>query len=516
VRHALEISRLPFLSRARLGLGAQVALSVGASIALVITGLTFAAMSLAERRIEASLRDVAEVTAAAVADAMELQPKPVAASTLMASLREFVNAEADLRSITVFHLEDGETQPLASTSALPFAYFDAADEVIRTGRSTWLELTPELEAVIAPVREGGRVTGAVAVVVSLASATRLGRAGRLAGLGAAAVAVLALTVLIHGLVRRLVLAPVERLRRVVAAARAGDLSVRVTPTGDDELGELGAGLNQMLAELHDLHRSLNERVAEATGEIWQRNEQLVRSYESVLQLREALARAERLAAAGQTMATVAHQIGTPLNLASGHVQLLQRSIADPDLGRRLAIVSEQIGRVSTAVRDLLERVRPSSAFEAVDVGALVGRIADAIRPRLPAGGVSLDVGTEASLPRVHADETQLELALLNLVTNALDAMPSGGRLELVARASDDGVTIEVADTGIGIPPEVLPRIFEPWVTTKPRGQGAGLGLSITRDVIAAHGGRMCVRTVEGAGTTFTIDLPAAGPQVTAP
>lgn len=516
MRHALELTRLPLRSRTRLGLGAQVALSVGTSIALVITGLTFAAMSLAERRLETSLRNVAEVTAAAVADAMELHPKPVAADTLMASLREFVNAEADLRSITVFDREDGETRPLASTSALPFAYADAADDVIRSTRASWIELTPDLEAVIVPVREAGQVTGAVAVVVSLASAARVARVGRLAGLGAAAVAVLALTALIHALVRRLVLTPVDALRRVVGAARAGDLTVRVTPTGDDELGELGAGLNQTLAELNDLHRSLNERVAEATGELRQRNEQLVRSYESVLQLREALARAERLAAAGQTMATVAHQIGTPLNLASGHVQLLRRAITDPDLGRRLVIVSQQIGRVSTAVRDLLERVRPSSAFQAVDVGALVGRLADAVRPRLQAAGVSVEACADASLPRVQADETQLELALLNLITNALDAMPSGGRLAIAATTSGTGVLIEIADTGTGIPEDVLPHIFDPWVTTKPRGQGAGLGLSITRDVIAAHGGCMHVRTSQGAGTMFIIELPAAGGQVANP
>jgi two-component system, NtrC family, sensor kinase len=503
----------PWRSPARLGLGAQVALSVGASIVIVITGLTFAAMSVAERRLEASLRDVAQVTAAAVADAMELQPKPVTAGMLMGSLREFVSAEADLRSITVFHRDEGLTRPLASTSALPLVNTEAADGVIVAGQARWLELTPELEAVIVPVFEAGRVTGAVAVVVSLASAARLARVGRLVGLGAAAVAVLALTLLIHGLVRRLVLAPVDALRHVVTTARAGDLTIRVKPVGDHELGELGDGLNQMLAELHDLHRSLNERVAEATGELRKRNEQLVRSYESVLQLREALARTERLAAAGQTMAIVAHQIGTPLNLASGHVQLLQRATTEPELARRLAIVSEQLARVSTAVRELLERVRPPSAFEVVDVTALVGRLSDAVRPRLSAAGIDMDVRLAEALPEVRADETQLELALLNLITNALDAMSAGGRLTVAADRSSTGVVIAVSDTGTGIADDVLPRIFEPWVTTKPRGQGVGLGLSITRDVIAAHGGSLRVRTASGQGTTFTVDLPAVGAQV---
>ena len=144
----------------------------------------------------------------------------------------------------------------------------------------------------------------------------------------------------------------------MAQARRGDLSARANVPHDDELREVATGLNAMLAELEDLHRTLTERVASKTEELRERNAQLVRSYESVLQLRETAARAQELAAVGQTMANVAHQIGTPLNLASGHVQLLQRELTDPALQRRLTIVQDQIERVASAVRDLLQRARP--------------------------------------------------------------------------------------------------------------------------------------------------------------
>src|SRR3989442_15748412 len=130
----------------------------------------------------------------------------------------------------------------------------------------------------------------------------------------------------------------------------------------------------MLAELEGLHRSLNERVDVATSELRARNEQIVRSYQSILQMRQAVGRAQQLAAVGQTMANVAHQIGTPLNLASGHVQLLKQQVSDPAVQRRLHIVEDQVARVASSVRSLLERARPIADERPVDVGTLLARL----------------------------------------------------------------------------------------------------------------------------------------------
>jgi len=105
------------------------------------------------------------------------------------------------------------------------------------------------------------------------------------------------------------------------------------------------------------------------------------------------------------------------------------------------------------------------------------------------------------------------MALLNLVTNALDAMPGGGSLTISAAAHEHGIRVEVADTGPGIPPQIIERLFEPWVTTKPTGQGTGLGLAIVRDVVTAHGGSISARN-ESDGAVFVIDLPAAGAPAT--
>jgi signal transduction histidine kinase len=209
------------------------------------------------------------------------------------------------------------------------------------------------------------------------------------------------------------------------------------------------------------------------------------------------------------MANVAHQIGTPLNLVSGHVQLLQHEITDASLQRRLRIVQEQIDRVVATVRSLLERARPQGERQTVRIDSVLIRMGDAMRARLASSGVSLDMKVQRPLPGIAADEAQLELALLNLVTNALDAMPQGGTLTLAATNNAGSVRIDVRDTGTGIDPEVLPRLFEPWVTTKPTGRGTGLGLSITRDLITSLGGTIVVSTSSRQGTTFRIELPAA-------
>jgi two-component system, NtrC family, sensor kinase len=248
----------------------------------------------------------------------------------------------------------------------------------------------------------------------------------------------------------------------------------------------------------------------------------------VLELRETAARAQQLAAVGQTMANLAHQIGTPLNLVSGHVQLLRQVSDDPAIQRRLRIIEEQVEKVETSVRQVLDHARPQADRKQVDVGAMVVRLADSMRPRLGVSSLVITTEIADALPTVLADETQLELALLNIVTNAVDAMPAGGTLALRARpgalraSRGDGelaerVHIEIQDTGSGIPPELLGRIFEPWITTKPRTRGAGLGLSITREVIESLGGTITAASTPGAGSTFTIDLPAAakigyGPQ----
>jgi signal transduction histidine kinase len=148
-------------------------------------------------------------------------------------------------------------------------------------------------------------------------------------------------------------------------------------------------------------------------------------------------------------------------------------------------------------------------METTDPGKLIGGVCDLARPKLERSGVTLDVQVDPEAPRIRADAVQLELALLNLISNGVDAMPAGGTLTVRVKHTAGGVRFEIADTGTGIAADLLPRIFEPWVTTKAPGHGSGLGLSIARDVVAAHGGTIDVHSTPGVGTVFAVNLPPA-------
>jgi signal transduction histidine kinase len=226
-------------------------------------------------------------------------------------------------------------------------------------------------------------------------------------------------------------------------------------------------------------------------------------------MREELWRIRELATIGQTMANVAHQLGTPLNLASAHVQLLQQEMADRQAQRRLGVIEEQLTRVADSLRSLLDRARPKGSERTFPLRPVLSRLAEAGQILGSPQRVRVTLDVPDTLPLVAGDETQLELALSNLVTNALDAMPDGGHLIVTAAIAPGEAIVEIADTGIGIAPEVLDRIFEPWVTTKGAGQGTGLGLSIAREVVQRMGGAISAKPRPDGGTVLRITLPSS-------
>ena len=227
-------------------------------------------------------------------------------------------------------------------------------------------------------------------------------------------------------------------------------------------------------------------------------------------MREELWRIRELATIGQTMANVAHQLGTPLNLASAHVQLLQQELPeDKQVQRRLGVIDEQLARVTESLRSLLDRARPKGSQRRFPLRPVLSRLAEAGQILGSPQRVRVTLDAPETLPLVTGDETQLELALSNLVSNALDAMPDGGNLSVTATTEPGCAIVEIADTGVGIAPEVLDHIFEPWVSTKAAGQGTGLGLSIARDVVQRMGGAISANPRPTGGTVLRITLPSS-------
>ena len=497
--------------RRTLSLRMRLALLVALSTAIVIGIEAFLEIRVFERAVERDLLETARLTALAVADDYELRAAPVDAAALSVDLHDLVLTAPTLRTLTIVEL-DGDSPVIVastSTSERPEALTLAA-RAIKDSTTIAGSAAAGAAAIAVPlVRPDGSRAAAVATV-SLAALDQLRTKGRQVTLWFTPAAILLLTLLVDWLGRRLIHRPIAQIRDTMTQAGEGDFTARVERARLDEIGSVAAGLNDMLQRLQDFHEALQERVTEATSELRVRNAELVESYERVFTLREALARAEQLAAVGQMAASVAHQVGTPLNLISGYVQMLQADASvDPKTARRLDIVQEQIAKVASVVRTLLDHSRRPGKRAPTAIGPVLARVADVAKPKLHASGISLDLHVATDLPPLQADSEEIELAMLNLVTNSLDAMPEGGSLSIRATPIATGVRIEVADTGSGIPKDLLPRIFQPWVTTKAAGRGTGLGLSITHDVIARHGGTISATSEPGRQTVFTIELPSS-------
>jgi len=347
------------------------------------------------------------------------------------------------------------------------------------------------------------------VTVGLESLLQARAKGVRVALGFALPTILLVTLLIHLAVRRFLGQPLAAILQTMEATAGGDLSARAAISRRDELGVIANGLNQMLDQLEQLNQSLQGRVEDATRDLSLRNAQLAASQHQTFALRESLARAERMAALGQVAAGVAHQAGTPLNLVSGYVQMIRDDPGTDDRTRtRLHTVDIQIQHVTRVLRTMLDHARQPTGFDTTTVSHVLGRVRDIAEPRLFLSNIRLEISVARDLPAIDADATQLEMALLNLVNNALDVMPDGGTLSISARATPEGIRLEVTDSGPGIPPEIIDRAFEPWVTTKPIGQGSGIGLAIVRDVIRTHGGSVSAHN-RATGAAVVIDLPAA-------
>lgn len=224
-----------------------------------------------------------------------------------------------------------------------------------------------------------------------------------------------------------------------------------------------------------------------------------------------LAQAEKLAAIGQMLSGVAHELNNPLTTIIGFSELLQSADVPQQVKADLERICRQAKRSSRIVQSLLTFARQSRIqVTEVDVNTLLTQTLDFMQPQFESRHIQVQLDLDAQLPHTLADAGQLQQVFLNLFTNAVQAMSSahhGGTLRLVSRATSTVVQVAVCDDGPGIPAGLLNRIFDPFFSTKPVGEGTGLGLSICYGIVREHGGRIWAESQEGQGASFFIELP---------
>ena len=491
-------------------------------VIVVVVSFAFTALHLLLSRawVEDDLKkralNFAREIAATIADRREFESGTV----LRRQIEQIMAVRQNVLQLDILAFAPGATMVVATSDAtrrLPFDRKDAA----QVGRGQVLSRLVTEDAgryweVMAPVTLDGAVVGAVAAKFSLDEADALAaRARRWALLLAACSAVLMglfMGIAVHVIVTR----PLGAILGAVARVKEGDRDATVRVVAGDEIGVLAGHFNEMMARVNQFSRELETRVQRATAELDRRYSEVRRLNEQLLAMRKSLVHSERLALVGRMMAEVAHEVGTPLHSVAGHLELLRRDLPgaalSADAARRLAIVDAQVARVIEIIAELLDVTRRVPAERGVvDVNHLVADTCDLLRPAFDGAGLALDIALVSGQPRVNGHAGQLQQVVLNLLTNALDATPRGGRVSVSTRVTAAGreVITDVSDTGPGIPFSERKEIFEAFFSTKQPGRGTGLGLFVSSQIVREHGGRIDLESEDGAGSTFSVALPAA-------
>ncbi len=317
------------------------------------------------------------------------------------------------------------------------------------------------------------------------------------------------TVAVALLARSLMSRPVAKLLRGIDDVARGDLSHALLSERDDEIGALANRFNEMTF-------SLRESRAETQ-----------RQNQTKLDLEQRLAQTEKLATIGQLAAEIAHEVGTPLGVIGGRARSIQKKSGDREVVEKNAeIIAEQTARITRIIQRLLDFARRKVGHverAEVNLNELTLTTMELLGSQFSGAKIKTRLARAEALPRVAGDSDRLQQVLLNLLLNAIQAMPEGGQLRVETSAvtrqrpglelarEQPFVRVEVADTGVGIPSEMRDKIFEPFVTTKEGKGGTGLGLAVCHGIVKEHDGWIEVDDAAGGGTIFRVFLPAVTP-----
>jgi signal transduction histidine kinase len=519
-------------------LGTRVTVVVTLLVAAVLAGSGYAALKVRRANLEADLDREAHEIATALRAGIEPLDRGTAEEMLLARARaarqhdELFGLEvlsigseqrtdddawlllmraADIQDAPVGRLFDSSSGPRSYAMAVPL--FDAAA----------LELPPRHPArhptaIMGMRRDAGYIDAEVA-----ATARRIYPLFLLVVIGVA--------IGVRFAIEQIVVRPLRRLLEGIDAVGKGDLSRVILAERDDEIGTIAGRFNAMTGSLREA-REETERVAGAR-----------------LGLEARLRQSEKLATIGQMAAEIAHELGTPLNVIGGRARAMakraekaaQRAAGLPtesgavelqpatvkgadaaDVVKNAGIIGDEVARITKIIRQVLDFSRPRGpTVTRVHLGAVVAEALEFLRETIHRQGIEVDVQTMPAPPEVPGDPDQIQQVCLNLIMNAIHAMPEGGKLRvaterMVRRKGGldlappaEYAALIVADSGPGIPAADREKIFEPFFTTKDEGQGTGLGLAVSHGIVKDHDGWIEVDSPATGGAEFRVYLPCA-------
>jgi signal transduction histidine kinase len=366
-----------------------------------------------------------------------------------------------------------------------------------------------------PVRDGDAVLASIGILMNLEPIYAGQRRSQRFVFFYLAINTLILTIIGFYRLSKVYLEPINRLVGMAEDYQEADGTFFPVRKQDNELSKLSKALNGMINRISEDKKALRS----AVDSLEKSNLELKKAQEEVI-------RAEKLASIGRLSSGIAHEIGNPIGIVTGYLELLKNEdIADHEKKEYILRITKEIHRMDTVIRQLLDLSRPSSIeTKTVSVHEIIDDISNVLSVQPLMSKIKLIWSLKAENDTVHVDPNQLRQVFINLAINAADAIaakgdPEHGRLiiESVNPAAETEVSsvektlkITFVDNGTGIPSEHLGSIFDPFFTTKEPGKGTGLGLSVCFMIVESMGGAIHVESREGEGTTMTIQLPLAG------
>ncbi|PNU20476.1 hypothetical protein C2E25_07085 [Geothermobacter hydrogeniphilus] len=395
-----------------------------------------------------------------------------------------------------FYARDGAPTGVACAEgnplALPHKRIDLSvfngngrEDIIETG-------TEQFFSIIVPVRGvGNSPQGALEVVLPLRQVNQT-----LAGLTRrflffTLALILGLGVVISLITRWNISQPLQKLAVAARLLGTGNLALRIEPSNVPDLDQLVEELNRMAVSLEEQYRSRED------------------FYRQKLELERGLRHAEKLASVGQLTSGMAHEIGTPLNVIIGRAEQLLGRLAADDPGRRaLESIIDQSEQIAGLIERLLAFSRQDiKCWEEVDLEALLRESLSLCRMRFPNRDFSVDLELDLQVASMTGDTNALRQLFVNLMLNAIQAVEGQGRIRVSSVQAEQRIQVVFEDNGPGIPEQLREKVFEPFFTSKDVGEGTGLGLYITANIVEDHGGDIRIEDRAGGGARFVMTFP---------